>query len=97
MLFTLQEENRIKELVREVLRENLISEINESTLAFFDTIPDMQNHFVATTYEMYDDFCKSRNITPISKQAFGSSVKNYYNVKSKVTTFDGKSVRIYTK
>lgn len=97
MIFTQQEENRIKELVREVLRENLTNDIDKTTLEFFDTIPDMQNHFVATTYEMYVDFCESRNVTPMSKQKFGLSVRNYYNVGSKVTTFDGKSVRIYTR
>lgn len=97
MVFTPQEENRIKELVREVLHEKTVNETDETALKFFETIPDMQNHFVTTTYEMYEDFCKSRNVAPMSKQAFGLSVRSYYNVKSKVTTFDNKPVRIYTR
>lgn len=97
MVFTPQEEIRIKELVREVLRENVTKDIDELTLKFFETIPDMQNHFVTATYEEYEDFCKTKKVKPMSKQAFGSSVRSYYNVGSKVTTFDGKSVRIYTR
>ena len=97
MVFTPQEEKRIKELVKEVLHEQIVNNTDEITLKFFETIPDIQNHFVATTYEMYEDFCKSHKVTPMTKQAFGLNVRNYYNVKSKVTTFDGKSVRVYTR
>lgn len=96
-MFTPQEETRIKELVREVLHEQIVNSTDEMTLKFFETIPDMQNHFVAETYEMYVDFCKKHKVKPASKQAFGSSVKTYYNVKSKVTTFENKPVRIYTR
>lgn len=96
-MFTPQQENRIKELVKEVLHERVANDIDEITLKFFETIPDIQNYFVATTYEMYKEFCKSHKARPISKQAFGSSVRDYYDVRSKVTTFDGKSVRIYTR
>lgn len=96
-MFTPQEENRIKELIREVLHEKTVNNIDKTTLDFFETIPDMQNHYVALTYDMYVDFCKQQNAKPLSKQAFGTSVKNYYDVKSKVTTVEGKSVRIYTK
>lgn len=96
-MFTPQEENRIKELIREVLHEKTVNNIDKITLDFFETIPDMQNHYVALTYDMYVDFCKQQNAIPLTKQAFGTSVKNYYDVKSKVTTVEGKSVRIYTK
>lgn len=96
-MFTPQEENRIKELIREVLHEKTVNNIDKITLDFFETIPDMQNHYVALTYDMYVDFCKQNNAIPLTKQSFGTSVKNYYDVTSKVTTVDGKSVRIYTK
>lgn len=96
-MFTPQQENRIKEIIQEVLHERLANDIDEITLKFFETIPDMQNHFVTATYEAYVDFCKAHKVKPVSKQAFGSSVRDYYNVGSKVTTFDGKSVRVYTR
>lgn len=96
-MFTPQEENRIKELIREVLHEQTVNNTDKTTLAFFETIPDMQNHYVALTYDMYVDFCKQQNAKPLSKQAFGLSVRSFYNVTSKVTTVEGKSVRIYTK
>ena len=96
-MFTPQQENRIKELIREVLHEKTANNIDKITLDFFETIPDMQNHYVALTYDMYVDFCKQNNAIPLTKQAFGTSVKNYYDVTSKVTTVDGKSVRIYTR
>lgn len=97
MVFTPQEETRIKELVREVMREKKKNNLDESALEFFKTIPDIHNHYAGMVYEMYEEFCEERGMTPISKQAFGSSVKTYYNVKSKVTTFDNKPVRIYTR
>lgn len=96
-MFTPQEENRIKELVREVMREKKKNNLDESALEFFKTVPDMHNHYAGMVYEMYEEFCEEHNMTPISKQAFGSSVKTYYNVKSKVTTYDNKPVRIYTR
>ena len=96
-MFTPQQENRIKELIREVLQEQRTDNIDEVTLKFFKTIPDIENHYVALTYDLYVDFCKKHNVKPASKQNFGSSVRSFYNVTSKVTTVDGKSVRIYTK
>ena len=97
MTFTPEQENRIKELVREVLREKKKNNLDESALEFFKTIPDMHNHYAGVVYEMYEEFCKKNNIPQLSKHAFGSSVKTYYNVKSKVTTYDNKPVRIYTR
>lgn len=96
-MFTPQQENRIKELIREVLREQTLNDIDEVTMEFFKTIPDIENHYVSLTYDLYVDFCKQNNAKPLTKQAFGTSVKNYYNVTSKVTTVDNKSVRIYTR
>ena len=96
-MFTKQQEMRIKELVREMLHEQIANSTDEITLKFFETIPDIQNHFVAATYDMYVDFCKKHKAHPATKQAFGSSVRSYYNVKSKVTTFENKPVRIYTR
>lgn len=96
-MFTPQEENRIKELIYEVIREKKKGDLDESALKFFKTIPDMHNHYVGMVYDMYEEFCEEHNMTPLSKHAFGSSVKKYYNVKSKVTTFDNKPVRIYTR
>lgn len=96
-MFTPQEENRIKELIREVIREQKTNNLDNSALEFFKTIPDIHNHYAGMVYEMYEDFCEKHNMTPLSKHAFGSSVKKYYNVKSKVTTFENKPVRIYTR
>ena len=96
-MFTKQQENRIKELVHEVIREQKANNLDESALEFFKTIPDIQNHYTSLVYEMYEAFCKKNNFKPLSKHAFGSSVKKYYNVTSKVTTYDNKPVRIYTR
>lgn len=96
-MFTKQQEIRIKELIQEFLHEQTVKNLDESALEFFKTIPDIQNHYVALTYEMYEEFCKKHKLRPLSKHAFGSNVKKYYNVTSKVTTVDNKSVRIYTR
>lgn len=96
-MFTPQQEKRIKEIIQEVLHERIANDLDKSVLKFFKTIPDMQNHFVTTTYDAYVDFCDSHNFVPVTKTSFGLSVRSYYNVKSKVTTFDGKSVRVYTR
>lgn len=96
-MFTKQQEDRIKELIREVIREQNPNNLENSALEFFKTIPDIQNHYTALVYEMYEAFCKKNKLKPLSKHAFGSSVKKYYNVTSKVTTYDNKPVRIYTR
>lgn len=96
-MFTPQQEERIKEIVQETLKEQTRSQTDESVVEFFETIPDMNNYYVSTTYELYEDYCKARGIKPLSKIAFGSNVSKYYNLKSKTTTVNGKSVRVYTR
>ena len=48
-------------------------------------------------YRQYNDFCTENNLKPMSKIEFGKTLKNEFNITSKVARINGTSTRIYVK
>ena len=48
-------------------------------------------------YKQYNDFCIENNLKPMSKIEFSKTLKNEFNITSKVARVNGNTTRIYVK
>ena len=71
--------------------------LNNNVLEWFDSEPAIENEAVADVYHMYNVWCGQSGCSPVKKLNFSKEVKKAFNLVSKPTTINGKSVRVYIK
>ena len=85
----------ISESVQRELEE--YEETNDPVLGYLKEISldDVLNESTAEVYKKYNEYCIRENYTPLSNREFGKKINKYFNLETKVSKIQGKSVRIY--
>lgn len=85
----------ISESVQRELEE--YEETNDPVLGYLKeiTLDDVLNESTAEVYKKYNEYCIRENYTPLSNREFGKKINKYFNLETKVSKIQGKSVRIY--
>ena len=58
---------------------------------------DIVNESISDIYDSYVEVCKQNKKPHLSKKLFGAEIRKRFDLNVRVTTRDGKSVRIYTR
>lgn len=58
---------------------------------------DIVDEPISDIYDSYVEVCKNNKTPHLSKKLFGAEIRKRFDLNVRVTTRDGKSVRIYTK
>lgn len=85
------------ELVQKIYKYNIKANTAISLTEYLKKLPFdfFINKIVADCYEDYCIWCTKENLEPKSKAEFSRAVSELFNLQSKVTTVDGKRVRVY--
>lgn len=70
---------------------------NNNVLEWFESDPHIENESVSEIYEVYRVWCVQNGCNAVKKLNLSKEIKKKYGLISKVTTIDGKSLRIYAK
>lgn len=87
----------ISESVQRELEE--YEETNDPVIGYLKeiTLDDVLNESTAEVYKRYNEYCLRENYTPLSNREFGKKINKYFNLETKVSKIQGKSIRIYVQ